>query len=134
MIAVMCSSIAFANNSNSISIYGYDTQEYLNFYNEIKDIEFAGDGSIYVTMHHDVSDVGKVYTDTNFPELDIETIEDLTGANPNDTKDDYGEEFRNVLKITLTNKSDQNVISAIEKLQERADEDILKPCFDGSYN
>jgi len=57
MIAVMCSSIAFANNSNSISIYGYDTQEYLNFYNEIKDIEFAGDGSIYVTMHHDVSDV-----------------------------------------------------------------------------
>jgi len=38
------------------------------------------------------------------------------------------------LKITLTNKSDQNVISAIEKLQERADEDILKPCFDGSYN
>ena len=115
--------VSAANDSESFELENV-MKLYSNFYDAIKDAEFEGNGVIYVTMHHKISDVGRVYDASYFPELDIETIEDLTGVNPNDIKEDYGPEFRNVLKITLVDKTDQNVISDIQKLQERSDEDI----------
>lgn len=124
LIVFGCASTVFADEIDNISINEFTIQESHDFYDRIKDVKFVGDGSIYVTMHHEVSDVGKVYTVDDFWELDVEYIEDLTGANSNDTKEDYGDNFRNVLKITLIDKSEQNIISAIQKLQERSDEDI----------
>lgn len=79
-------------------------------------------------MHHAYSDLGKEFSTTDFPELDIESITDITGAdNTTTTKEDYGErwgDFRNILCILLKDKSAKNMIESVSRLEYRSIIDI----------
>lgn len=86
------------------------------------------DGKLYVIMEHEYSDLGKTFDASYFPELDIESIKDISGANDeNATREDFGErwaDFRNVISITLKNKTVDDMIDAVKKLDHRAGTDL----------
>ncbi|MBE6707867.1 MAG: hypothetical protein E7578_01320 [Ruminococcaceae bacterium] len=124
IIFSICIPVFSDNIDDNNNINYSQAKDSLNFCDAILDNEFSGDGVIYVTMHHDVSDVGKIYTQSDFPEIEIENIFDITSANINSKKEDYGPDFKNILKIILVHKDRDGVISSIEKLQFRANVDI----------
>ena len=92
------------------------------------DRALTGTGKLFVIMHHEYSDIGKDFYPDDFPELDVESVRNISIADEtNSTREDFAgrwEEFRNTVEITLIDKSDANVRSAIEKLEARSTLDI----------
>ncbi len=103
--------------------------EYEDFSENISpDRALTGTGKLFVIMHHEYSDIGKDFYPDDFPELDVESVRNISIADEtNSTREDFAgrwEEFRNTVEITLIDKSDANVRSAIEKLEARSTLDI----------
>ena len=82
-----------------------------------KDIqyEFAID-SVLVVMDEEVSDINKVHSASYFTEIEISDIKDLTKKERNKTS--KNSDFRQILQIFLKKPSKENVLQAVNRLNE----------------
>ena len=80
--------------------------------------EYADD-CVLVTMDKSISEINKVYDKSFFGDIELNSIEDLTYQNGNieDRKYFNYNEFRQILKLTLKEKSKENVLNTIEKIE-----------------
>lgn len=78
-------------------------------------------GSVIVVIKKEYSGLNKLFSNLNFPGVNIETIEYLTPLTDdiNNTLINYSE-YRQVLSLVLSDKSEQGVLNAIEILEYNA--------------
>jgi len=84
-----------------------------------RDIEFTDD-RVIVVIEHEYGGINKVWYPSDFPDVDIESIEDLTYVTGNIADKSYlnKENFTQIICIYLNNKSRENVLKAIESLEK----------------
>jgi|GEM_PF-7047257 len=87
-------------------------------------------GSIGVVIKKSLSEVNKEWNATDFPEIDIESIEDETKitGNISDTLLNL-ENFHQILNITLKDKSKEGVLRAINQLQNNPNIEYVGPNY-----
>ncbi len=89
------------------------------------DADFS-DSSILLLINHEYSLGNKAFTIEDFPEIGIESIEDLTDCKEGTYKKDV---FQKVFKATLIDKSRENVFASIEALEDNEYLDCAEPNY-----
>ena len=112
-------------NTNNL----YETKEYWR--GNIAD-NYAND-SVIVVLDKSISKVNKQYRNSFFGDIEIQEIEDLTYFDKSieDLKYLNRESFRQILKITLKDKTKENVINVIKKLETKKG---IKSVLPNSYD
>lgn len=114
-----------SNNQNVESII-----EEKKYYNGSIDDEFSDD-NIIIVLSKEESNKYKEYTAADFPEIDCKSVSDLTSSTVEMLKNNKIEEikkslidldkFRRILSLELVEKSKENVIESIKKLEKRVE-------------
>ena len=103
-----------------------ESNEYVNFASAVsKETKFADD-SIIVTMKRGVKEANHVYTAEDFPELDVDYVEDLTYLTNKELLNDpeFMANYTQILQIHLKNPSEENVLSSVSSLSKRSVTDV----------
>ena len=108
-------SLTAANRASYAEEMGQvETQDKITCMATIND-NFADD-SVLVVLDSEISKINKVHTADFFKGVDIERIEDLTARKNNFEYEEN--EFKQILQIYLKDKSKENVLKAISKIEK----------------
>lgn len=103
-----------------------DDYSYVDYAAAIEaDADYAYD-SIIVALKKSESEINKVYTAEDFPELDVDYIEDLTYMTNEELINDesFRDNFTQILEIHLKTATEDGVYEAVDALSERSTVDI----------
>ncbi|MBR6808301.1 MAG: S8 family serine peptidase [Clostridia bacterium] len=103
-----------------------ESTEYVDFASAVsKEAKYADD-SIIVTMKRGVKEANHVYTAEDFPELDVDYIEDLTYLTNKELLNDpeFMANYTQILQIHLKSPSEEKVLSSVGSLSKRSTSDI----------
>lgn len=96
----------------------FDVTSYTNpFTNKpYSEDDFYGNGTIIIILSHSASISWREYTAKDFPELDIESVYTHKPISSNQEFIENNPQYRNLIDITLKDKSNKAVIEAVEIL------------------
>ena len=115
---LLAAAIAFSVGLSTLSVFA-DTQAIENAPTISTEEDFDGT-SVLVTMTEEISEVNKVYDKSFFGGIEISSIEDLSTMTGNIAEKECFDEskFKQILQLHLPTDSKDNVLEAIDKLED----------------
>ncbi|MBE6708199.1 MAG: hypothetical protein E7578_03010 [Ruminococcaceae bacterium] len=125
MSLVLCLSFLLASTASTFSVTEHSDPFTGKVYEET---DFYDSGVIFVILNHEYSIEWREYTTADFPELELDAVKTHPALWGNKEQILADPEYRNLVYLTLKDKSIEAMVNAIDLLYERNDTDIYYAC------